>query len=150
MKTSTYFLATVDTLKLHHAHLTQIMACPPQVLQKKPIHYVKIDVEGHEGYIFQGATQLLKEAPPKFIMVEYYPAMLTFKGVSTTKFMKTIYDAGYRVFDCQTQGEIKANDDDSDSLLATYARNNAATDLLLVRKIDYPASTRLPAFSCGY
>ena len=39
----------------------------------KPVFLLKIDVEGHEANVFEGATKMLKKFRPKHILMEYRP-----------------------------------------------------------------------------
>lgn len=64
---------------------------------------VQVDVEGHEDFVLAGGTKLLKEAPPRFMLVEYNHNVLKQKAINTNKFIKRISDLGYHMYDCQTQ-----------------------------------------------
>jgi len=61
------------------------------------IDLLKLDVEGHEYFIFEGALNLLKETPPKFIQFEvgecYIDSCNTFKSV-----IDLLYSLDYKVF----------------------------------------------------
>jgi hypothetical protein len=53
--------------------------------------------------VLEGAKALLKEAPPPMMLMEFYPKMLTLKSVDPGKVVQAIYDAGYRIYDCQSK-----------------------------------------------
>jgi hypothetical protein len=67
------------------------------------IDFIKIDAEAHELYVLEGAKALFKEAPPPMMLIEYYPKMLTLKAVDPTKLVQAMFDAGYRIYDCQSK-----------------------------------------------
>lgn len=58
-----------------------------------PIDFVKIDVEGFECKVFQGAHELLKQAP-HIIQSEVWGTM---QGCTPAEYLKLFTDAGYRV-----------------------------------------------------
>lgn len=39
-----------------------------------------MDVEGYEGLILNGGKRLFEEAPPPFLLLEYYPSRLKLNG----------------------------------------------------------------------
>ena len=51
----------------------------------------------------EGAKELMKTAPPPYVLLEYYPHLLTIKNVKTASLLKLIASYGYRIYDCQQQ-----------------------------------------------
>ena len=43
----------------------------------KPVFFLKIDVEGHETDVFEGATKMLADFRPRHILMEYRPEQIT-------------------------------------------------------------------------
>lgn len=67
---------------------------------QEQIDFVKLDVEGFECNVFQGATQLLKESPPKTIQTEVWPDNHMNNGMSGCKaneYLQMLTQAGYTV-----------------------------------------------------
>mmetsp|Transcript_8735 Transcript_8735/g.18610 ORF Transcript_8735/g.18610 Transcript_8735/m.18610 type:complete len:342 (+) Transcript_8735:105-1130(+) len=118
------------------------------VLKQEQILFIKIDAEGHEDHVLEGAKDLFATKPPRYILLEYYPKMLALKNVDTLAYFNRIYDAGYRVYDCQQQAEVPQGPEGL-KLLAIYKTTNRVTDLLLVHKSFYTKKD-LPDFACGY
>eukprot|EP00195_Chlamydomonas_chlamydogama_P011754 CAMPEP_0202914096 /NCGR_PEP_ID=MMETSP1392-20130828/62196_1 /ASSEMBLY_ACC=CAM_ASM_000868 /TAXON_ID=225041 /ORGANISM="Chlamydomonas chlamydogama, Strain SAG 11-48b" /LENGTH=341 /DNA_ID=CAMNT_0049605617 /DNA_START=66 /DNA_END=1091 /DNA_ORIENTATION=- len=118
------------------------------VLREEQILFVKIDAEGHEDHVMEGAAELFSKKPPHYILLEYYPKMLALKNVDLNTYFNRIYKAGYRVYDCQQQAEIP-NGEEGMRMLSVYKNANLVTDLLLVHKSHY-TKKELPDYSCGY
>lgn len=62
--------------------------------------FVKMDAEGHEPFVLKGASKMMSTAPPAYILMEYYPHVLTLKNVTSASLMQMVYGYGYRVYDC--------------------------------------------------
>ena len=45
----------------------------------------------------------MKTAPPPYVLMEYYPHLLTIKNVKTASLLKLVASYGYRIYDCQQQ-----------------------------------------------
>eukprot|EP00798_Chlamydomonas_sp_ICE-L_P006321 gene6321-2945_t len=140
------------------------------VLEKKPIHFIRVDVTGHEALVLQGAKKLLKEAPPTFVLMNYNPSVLTLKNVGRDDLTKAIFGAKYRIYDCGMKNvgrddvaraifgakywmydcgmkvEIKSNYQ-GDSILDEYKDISKSTNLLLVQSHMFTGD--LPDFRCG-
>eukprot|EP00798_Chlamydomonas_sp_ICE-L_P003384 gene3384-13423_t len=114
---------------------------------KERIHFLKLDLEGHEQAALQGAAKMLKEAPPPYILMSYRHHVNTMKQVDMKEMLKMIYSVGYRVFDCDIQVEVKQGDSGI-RLLGNYATSQKGTQLLLVLA---PADDQsdLPRFMCS-
>jgi len=57
----------------------------------------KMDIEGNEGKALKGATRLLKEAPPCYLMIELSADFLGAAGTPIEEVTKLLGDAGYDV-----------------------------------------------------
>ncbi|MEW5299822.1 MAG: hypothetical protein WDW36_002797 [Sanguina aurantia] len=116
-------------------------------LQGRQIDVLKIDAEGYEYHILDGARQLMRDAPPPFILLEYHPRLLALKRVDASMLLNLAAAAHYRVYDCQSKKELK-HLVASVGVLEAYRHSDRVTDLLLVRRRDFPH--RIPPFSCAY
>jgi len=63
-----------------------------------PPDIIKIDVEGHEFDVLQGARKLLLEKKP-ILCVELHPDLLARRGTSSPAIVKYLEDAGYVIYD---------------------------------------------------
>jgi FkbM family methyltransferase len=59
------------------------------------IDFLKIDVEGMEPLVIQGASQILKNKLVKIILIEICPANLSLTGNSIDNLYKSFVDVGY-------------------------------------------------------
>ncbi len=57
---------------------------------------VKIDVEGYEPEVLEGATSLLKDKHIKHLLVDYHLPILKNRGINPEKLHKFLNDVGYR------------------------------------------------------
>lgn len=62
-----------------------------------PIRLLKIDAEGSERDILEGARGLLERMPPDAVLLELNHEMLTAHGSSITEAMSMLIDAGYQL-----------------------------------------------------
>eukprot|EP00798_Chlamydomonas_sp_ICE-L_P005923 gene5923-33495_t len=69
------------------------------------------------------------------------------KSVDIKEFIKAVYAAQYRIYDCQQKVELK-DDYRGDSVLQEYKDTGLSTDLLLVQDALFTGD--LPDFRCGY
>ena len=122
-------------------------------LQSQPILFIKIDVEGYEDLVMQGGKNLFTNNPPPFVMVEYYPQMLSLNGVKADAFLKRILGYGYRVYDCMKKTELQEQSGVL-HLTHTYDATGSLTDLLLIHKTRMSADkdnfVALADMKCSY
>merc|ERR1719476_782350 len=68
--------------------------------------FVKIDVEGYENMVFEGAGEFLSKYHPRIIKTEAWPKMVGPDGeMSGVQYLERFEKAGYRLFrspDCTT------------------------------------------------
>jgi hypothetical protein len=63
---------------------------------RRPVRFIKMDVEGAEPQVLQGATRILKEDRP-LILSELHPTQLArASGVTADRFLEQIAALGYR------------------------------------------------------
>ncbi len=53
------------------------------VLKQEHVFLMKIDVQGFEGFVFQGGVEMFKSKPPPFIFMEFSPERYRNYGVDT-------------------------------------------------------------------
>ena len=51
--------------------------------------------------VLEGAKEMMKAAPPAYVLIEFYPFMLNIKKVTIASYLKLIASYGYRIYDCQ-------------------------------------------------
>lgn len=85
------------------SHLTNLTASTAQCRRlddletRRPVSFVKIDVEGFECDVIDGMTELLRTDHPT-LLVEVNPNMLSFAGHSSRELLERIAAHGYRIF----------------------------------------------------
>lgn len=72
------------------------------------IQLVKLDVDGFECEILRGATKLLREQKPIFVM-ELAPYVLDERGTSLSELMSLLTSNGYRLYDESTQRALPSD-----------------------------------------
>jgi FkbM family methyltransferase len=70
-------------------------------LADRPVSLVKLDVDGFECDVLKGATKLLAETRPIFVM-ELAPYVLEERGASLAELLSFFVPAGYRFYDERT------------------------------------------------
>lgn len=75
-----------------------------QKIGRQHITMLKMDVQGHEPHILEGARRLLAEDPPDIIHTEFSPNLMKQAGIGGARMLHILYDAGYICFDCQAFG----------------------------------------------
>lgn len=61
-----------------------------------PVDLMKLDTQGAEGFILQGAQRILAEDRPS-LLVEYWPEMLVKTGFDPAGFLRQFVELGYRI-----------------------------------------------------
>lgn len=84
------------------------------------VYCIKIDVEGHENEVLQGAGKLLKESPPKIFLVEIENRHLLPQGKSAESIIEYMKSNGYSCYvldqsELKPDSEINIPQDRSDS-----------------------------------
>ncbi len=69
------------------------------VFARRRVHILKIDVEGYEEAVLQGATDLLKSPAlkPRLIYIEVHPYAWSSTGTNSTSLLRLLAKYGYRV-----------------------------------------------------
>ena len=60
-----------------------------------PVFMVKMDVEGHEGHVLQGATKTILQAQVPYLMFEFSYAWVKRAGGDPDDFLNNLVEAGY-------------------------------------------------------
>ncbi|KAJ1550840.1 hypothetical protein HK096_004694, partial [Nowakowskiella sp. JEL0078] len=66
-----------------------------QVLKKKRIDMIKMDVEGHEPLVFLGAHQMFTNAPPYIVYSEFQPKAIIAADQHPVKLLQRMWGYGY-------------------------------------------------------
>lgn len=103
---------------LHHKHLGLAMptnAAPARSIDailaelgRPSVHLVKIDVDGFESEVLRGATALLRDNRPIFVM-ELSPYVLDERGSSLDELLSFFIPNGYRFFHERTGRQIPSD-----------------------------------------
>jgi FkbM family methyltransferase len=73
-----------------------------------PVHLVKIDVDGFESEVLRGATALLRDNRPIFVM-ELSPYVLDERGSSLDELLSFFVPNGYRFFHERTRHQLPSD-----------------------------------------
>jgi FkbM family methyltransferase len=96
------------------------------------VTFVKIDTQGHEWYVLNGAKKIFSEKKSLAILCEYAPYLKSWQSLSTEKFYDLIIDMGFTIYDIRniSHGRI-----DFSYLTENYDFNKVSnyTDLLLLK-----------------
>lgn len=88
-------LRTLDSLCQQH-HINQI-------------HFLKLDVQGAEGLVLQGATQILAQSPRCIIITEFWPKGLLACGTAPDDFLANLASPKRRIFELRDHTLRPAN-----------------------------------------
>lgn len=102
------------------------------------LSFVKIDTQGHEWYVINGAKKVFSEATELVVLCEFAPYLKSWENLNIEKFYHLIKSLGFTIYDTS---EIKNGEIDLTYLLKNYGFKFAGkyTDLLLVKgnKFNY-------------
>jgi FkbM family methyltransferase len=87
------------------------------------VQLVKLDVDGFECQVLRGATKLLREARPIFVM-ELAPYVLEERGASLAELLSFFVPNGYSLFAEQDERPLSSNANDLKSLIGDGASIN--------------------------
>ncbi|MES1261823.1 MAG: FkbM family methyltransferase [Acidobacteriota bacterium] len=74
------------------------------------VHLVKIDVQGHEGHVLAGMTNLLRTAPDITILLEFWPEGLRKASTRPEDLLDSLEAAGLQLFELGGKGELNPLD----------------------------------------
>jgi FkbM family methyltransferase len=84
----------------------------------RKVQLVKLDVDGFECDVLRGATSLLRDARPIFVM-ELAPYVLDERGASLEQLLSYFIPNGYRLYDERTQKRLPSTARELQGLLAS-------------------------------
>ena len=76
------------------------------VIPAQKIDLLKMDAEGSEPFILEGAQRLLKENPNLILMIEWAPANLVRNKVNIVEFVGTLKHHGFRCWLVNRKGSL--------------------------------------------
>ncbi len=95
---------------------------------------LKVDVEGLELFVFNGAKQMLSAAPPEYIFMEFFSAFFHRQGITpqeSAKLLRDLIDVyGYRITEVRTDQKVVVDITDAEF----YANSPKYYDFDLVHK----------------
>lgn len=100
---------------------------------KRPINFIKIDIQGAEEKAFQGMKNLLQNNQELNMIVEFWPYGLNLFGTDPEIFLKNLNQYNFNVYhlDEETESLQPLN---REALLAMYtAKNERGTNILCLR-----------------
>jgi hypothetical protein len=113
--------------ELHEKHLGQAMATETATTRSidsvlaeagNPIvQLVKLDVDGYECEVLRGASALLRDQRPIFVM-ELAPYVLVERGTSLEEMLSFLTPNGYRLYDERTERALPSAASEVQKLIA--------------------------------
>jgi FkbM family methyltransferase len=97
---------------------------------ERDIDFIKMDAEGAEACILQGADSVLRKNPNVKIITEFYPTMITSCGDDPGEFLHTLSAYGFSFYDIDEKKK-RVMPIDTRTILKTYSTE--LTNLLCVR-----------------
>ncbi len=98
---------------------------------------MKMDVQGAEGEVLAGMMRLLREAPPRAIVAEYWPAELASVGTDPQQLVDGVLASGYTVYNVPDESAAVRVDDVA-ALVRSLPGAQDYTNLLFVRNDSLP------------
>jgi FkbM family methyltransferase len=89
----------------------------------RKVQLVKLDVDGFECDVLRGATKLLRDTRPIFVM-ELAPYVLRERGTSLDEFVSFFVSNGYSFYDEKTQKPLPSSADELQRMIADGAGIN--------------------------
>ena len=84
---------TIKEIEVRTVALDNFIKDPPKVST-----IIKIDTEGHEGYVLEGMRNFLRNIEDVKLILEFNPKMLTKAGYEQEKFLEGIYHSGFDIY----------------------------------------------------
>ncbi|WP_310962183.1 FkbM family methyltransferase [Nocardioides terrisoli] len=95
----------------------------------KPFDFVKMDIQGAESHALSGMQAILRDRPPRLMLLEFWPKGLVGMGRDPRDYLDQLAGAGYRVSELGSEGPV-----DVDSLLRRLTPENRGwTSLVCAR-----------------
>ncbi len=131
---NSYFDPTGTHCDFHGLKLRRLDDYWEQVLQRRRVTVLKVDVEGLELFVFNGAKQMLSEAPPKYIFMEFFSAFFHRQGITPKESAQLLRDLigvyGYRITEVRTDQTVVVDLEDA----SYYANSEKYFDFDLVHR----------------
>jgi FkbM family methyltransferase len=86
------------------------------------VDFIKIDVQGYEGKVFAGMTNLLSHSPKLLIMSEFWPYGLRSVGTDPRSVLDGLEGYGFRLFEMDGRGGLLALTNKDDLIARTTGR----------------------------
>lgn len=89
----------------------------------KKIDFIKMDAEGSEGHIFQGASKLIKKNPKIKILTEFSPIYLENSGFGKVNFLKMLKNLNFNILNIDMKEEKLVLTDARELLKDDFVKN---------------------------
>lgn len=98
---------------------------------KKNIDFIKMDIQGSEGAVFQGMSSILKKNQKIKMVIEFSPWRLKMFDFDPKEFLETVISHGFKIYNINEKLH-KIQEDKPEILLKKYTpENHEFTDLFL-------------------
>lgn len=95
----------------------------------RPFDFVKMDIQGAESHVLSGMTRILRERPPRLMLLEFWPRGLSGMGRNPRTMLDQLREAGYRVTELGKDDEV----DDDEITARLTPENRGWTSLVCSR-----------------
>eukprot|EP00042_Codosiga_hollandica_P026208 m.122476 g.122476 ORF g.122476 m.122476 type:complete len:286 (-) comp52123_c0_seq1:60-917(-) len=68
-----------------------------QVLNREHVFLMKMDVQGFEGFVLKGGSEMFKQKPPLFLFMEYTPYRYRTYGIDAAQILRDLIGYGYSI-----------------------------------------------------
>jgi len=72
----------------------------------KEVHFVKMDIEGHEPEALDGMNNLIKHQKQIYLVLEFKPSLLKIRDYEPISLIKKLFQMGFKVFVIGKRGKL--------------------------------------------
>jgi len=96
------------------------------------IDFLKIDAEGYDFFVLQGAEQIIQKNPQLVIFIEFNPYLLNLNNVEPKKLVEFLINLGFTLYDVENSNNVEPSTL-SDILMYDDGDKTHLTNLLCVK-----------------
>jgi len=97
------------------------------------IDFLKIDAEGYDFFVLQGAEQIIQKNPQLVIFIEFNPYLLNLNNVEPKKLVEFLINLGFTLYDVEKPNNVEPSTL-SDILMYDDGDKTHLTNLLCVKR----------------